>query len=305
MDPKLRVPTGRTQTLKIFRLTPYGAYVGLPDMDPDYAVLLPKKQVPEDAEAGSMITVFTYRDSEDRPVATTKKPLAEAGEFALLRVKAATKIGAFLDWGLEKDLFVPFKEQEEKLEAGREVMVYVYLDKADRLSATTRIYDHLNPAPKGAFRKNDEVSAVVYRTQRDFGVFAAVLSKEEALEQGRAYRELYYGLVPKEMVFTKYRVGDTFSGRVIRVREDGKLDLSTRKRAFEQLDADGEMILQKAMEYGGELPFSDSASPEIVKRELGMSRNAFKRALGHLYKEHRVEILERSVRVLDQPEERG
>ena len=305
MDPKLRVPTGRTQTLKIFRLTPYGAYVGLPDMDPDYAVLLPKKQVPEDAEAGSMITVFTYRDSEDRPVATTKKPLAEAGEFALLRVKAATKIGAFLDWGLEKDLFVPFKEQEEKLEAGREVMVYVYLDKADRLSATTRIYDHLNPAPKGAFRKNDEVSAVVYRTQRDFGVFAAVLPKEEALEQGRAYRELYYGLVPKEMVFTKYRVGDTFSGRVIRVREDGKLDLSTRKRAFEQLDADGEMILQKAMEYGGELPFSDSASPEIVKRELGMSRNAFKRALGHLYKEHRVVILERSVRVLDQPEERG
>jgi predicted RNA-binding protein (virulence factor B family) len=298
MDPKLRVPTGKTQTLRIFRLTPYGAYVGLPDMDPDYAVLLPKKQVPENAREGDDVTVFTYRDSEDRPVATVRRPFAEAGEFACLRVKAATKIGAFLEWGLEKDLFVPFKEQEEKLDAGREVMVYIYLDKADRLLATTRIYDHLSPAPKGAFRKNDEVAAAVYRTQRDFGVFAAVLPKGETVEQGRAYRELYFGLVPKEMVFTKYRVGDAFSGRVIRVREDGKLDLSTRKRAFEQLDADGEVILRKAMEYGGELPFSDSASPEIVKRELGMSRNAFKRALGHLYKEHRVEILEDSVRVL-------
>ena len=298
MDPKLRVPTGRIQTLQIFRLTPYGAYVGLPDMDPDYAILLPAKQVPEGAKAGDTVTVFTYRDSEDRPVATTRKPLAEAGSFAYLKVKAATKIGAFLDWGLEKDLFVPFKEQEEKLEAGREVMVYIYLDKADRLLATTRIYDHLSPAPKGAFRKNDEVTAAVYRTQRDFGVFAAVLPKEDAAKKGRAYRDLYFGLVPKEMVFTKYRVGDIFAGRVIRVREDGKLDLSTRKRAFEQLDADGEVILKKAMEYGGELPFSDSASPEIVKRELGMSRNAFKRALGHLYKEHRVEILEGSVRVL-------
>ena len=298
MDPKLRVPTGKTQTLRIFRLTPYGAYVGLPAMDPDYAILLPKKQVPSDAREGEDITVFTYRDSEDRPVATTRKPVAEAGEFAYLRVKASTKIGAFLEWGLEKDLFVPFKEQEEKLEAGREVMVYVYLDKADRLLATTRIYDRLSPAPKGVFQKNDEAVAAVYRTQQDFGVFAAVLPKGETVEQGRAYRELYFGLVPKEMVFTKYRVGDTFSGRVIRVREDGKLDLSTRKRAFEQLDADGEVILRKAEEYGGELPFSDNASPEIVKRELGMSRNAFKRALGHLYKARRVEILEDRVRVL-------
>ena len=298
MDPKLRVPTGKTQTLRIFRLTPYGAYVGLPGMDPDYAILLPKKQVPDNAREGEDVTVFTYRDSEDRPVATTRKPLVEAGEFAYLRVKAATKIGAFLEWGLEKDLFVPFKEQEEKLEAGREVMVYVYLDKADRLLATTRIYDCLSPAPKGAFKKNDEAAAAVYRTQQDFGAFAAVLPKGETVETGRAYRELYFGLVPKEMVFTKYRVGDTFSGRVIRVREDGKLDLSTRKRAFEQLDADGEVILRKAEEYGGELPFSDNASPEIVKRELGMSRNAFKRALGHLYKERRVEILEDKVRVL-------
>ena len=298
MDPKLRVPTGKTQTLRIFRLTPYGAYVGLPGMDPDYAILLPKKQVPDNAREGEDITVFTYRDSEDRPVATTRKPLVEAGEFAYLRVKAATKIGAFLEWGLEKDLFVPFKEQEEKLEAGREVMVYVYLDKADRLLATTRIYDHLSPAPKGAFKKNDEAAAAVYRTQQDFGAFAAVFPKGETVETGRAYQKLYFGLVPKEMVFTKYRVGDTFSGRVIRVREDGKLDLSTRKRAFEQLDADGEVILRKAEEYGGELPFSDNASPEIVKRELGMSRNAFKRALGHLYKERRVEILEDKVRVL-------
>lgn len=301
MDPKLRVPTGKTQKLRIFRLTPYGAYVGLPDMDPDYAVLLPQKQVPEGARAGEDVTVFTYRDSEDRPVATTRSPYAEAGEFAFLKVKAAGRVGAFLDWGLEKDLFVPFKEQEEKLEPGRTVMVYVYLDKADRLCATTRIYDRLSPAPKGAFKKNDEICASVYRTQREFGVFAAVLPKETALEEGKSYRELYFGLVPKEMVFTKYRVGDTFTGRVIRVREDGKLDLSTRRRAFEQLDPDGDAILRKAMEYGGELPFSDSASPEIVKRELGMSRNAFKRALGHLYKEHLVEIRETSVKVLKEP----
>lgn len=298
MEKKARIEIGKHETLRILRDSPYGVYLGLADTDPEQSVLLPKKQVPEGAKTGDALEVFVYRDSEDRPIATVNRPYCTVGQFAYLSVKGTSKVGAFLDWGLEKDLFVPFKEQEEKLLPGQNALVYVYTDKSGRLAATTRIYDRLSPAPKGLFSENQPFFGAVYRAQRDFGAFVAVTEKKDELRPGQAFDTLYFGLIPAQQVFRKYRVGDALSGRVVRVRSDGKLDLDARKRDFEQLSSDGEIILKKIREYGGTLPFSDNASPALIERELHMSKNGFKKALGHLYKNHQIEILTDSVRIV-------
>ena len=285
-----RIEIGKTQQLTVLRMVEIGAYVGYRDMNPDFAILLPKKQVPENTKIGDELTLFTYRDSEDRPIATINKPAAEVGQFAYLTVKSATKIGAFLDWGLEKDLFVPFKEQEEALKAGDSVLVYIYLDKSNRLCGTTRIYDKLSISERNEYKENDRFSGVVYRLEKSFGAFVAIAGKGKEIETGKSYDKMIFGLIPKSWVFERYRIGSPVNGRVVRVREDGKLDIDPRRRSFEQLDPDGEVILKKIREFGGTLPFSDNASPEIIKRELKMSKNAFKKALGHLYKERKVVI---------------
>ena len=293
-----RIEIGKTQELTILRMTEIGAYVGYADTDPDFAILLPKKQLPENAKNGDKITAFTYKDSEDRPIATVNRPYAEVGEFAYLQIKSAVKIGAFADWGLEKDLFVPFKEQEELLAPGDTVLLYVYLDKSGRLAATTRVYDHLTTEGSGEYRENDSFSGVVYRNEKTIGSFVAVAPRGEAITLNQSYKKMHFGLIPAPQVFQKYKIGTVVDGRIVRVRKDGKLDVDSRLRDFEQLDTDGERILKKIAEYGGELPFSDKASPEIIKRELQMSKNGFKKALGHLYKAHKVEIRENSVKLL-------
>ncbi len=283
---------GQTENLSVLRETDFGVYLGKEGTEE--SVLLPKKQVPSGLHIGDRIKVFLYRDSEDRLIATTKEPLIRLGEFARLRVKAATKLGAFLDWGLEKDLFVPFREQEEKLVPGDEVLVYLYLDRSGRLSATTRIYSRLSPARRGEFKEEDFFSGHVYRVEKNYGVFAAVEPKD-----GDPSRRIF-GLIPKSQVFGKYRLGDPVTGRVVRVREDGKLDLSVRERDYLQIQKDAETILRKMDEYGGMLPFSESASPEIIRRELAMSKNGFKKALGSLLKAGKIRIGENEVTLLQQ-----
>ncbi|MBR6322721.1 MAG: RNA-binding protein [Lachnospiraceae bacterium] len=287
---------GKTEKLTILRETDFGAYLGKEGTEE--SVLLPKKQLPEGAKPGDTLTVFLYRDSEDRLIATTRMPKAQLGEFAYLKVKAATKIGAFLDWGLEKDLFVPFQEQEEQLKAGEEVLVRLYLDRSGRLSATTRIYHHLVPANRGEFRAEDAFEGVVYRTEKNYGVFVAVYPKEA--DPAR----MIFGLVPSSQVFRRCRLGEKVSGRVVRVRADGKLDLALRARDFEQIGADAETILKKMEEYGGMLPFSESAPPEVIRRELAMSKNGFKKALGSLLKAGKIRIGETEVTLLSGEEKK-
>lgn len=294
-----KIELGKMQVLQVLRSTDFGVYLGF--SGEEESVLLPKKQVPEKTQIGDKITVFVYKDSEDRLISTTRKPYVLLNEFGWLRVKGGSRIGAFLDWGLEKDLFLPFKEQEMTVTTGDRVCVYVYIDKSGRLAATMKLYDHLEKTA-GDWKKEDAFTGFVYRVQRDFGVFAAVCPKASAEEDEQSFRHLYYGLIPASYVFRSYQIGEKISGRVLRVRDDGKLDLSDRKRDFEQLDQDGENILQKIREYGGRLPFADSASPEIIKRELHMSKNAFKKALGHLYKAGKVRILENSVEEVTQEE---
>lgn len=272
---------GKKQTLTVVKEVDFGVYLG----DGNEKVLLPKKQVPEGTEKGDELEVFLYRDSSDRPIATTSTPKLMMGEVALLKVSDVTGIGAFLDWGLEKDLFLPFKQQTVKVKAGEECLAALYIDKSGRLCATMKIYHYLRTdSPYG---KNDIVTGRVYEISGNFGVFVAV-------------DDQYSALIPKKELYggKKHRVGDIVSARVAGVKEDGKLELSVRQKAYLQMDEDGERVMKLIESYGGELPFSDKASPEVIRRETGMSKNEFKRALGGLYRQRRVEIGENSVRKL-------
>lgn len=266
------IKLGEKQVLKIVKQADFGVY--LSDGDED-KVLLPAKQVPAMAEIGDEIEVFIYRDSMDRLIATVNEPLVKIGEIANLRVKEVTNIGAFLDWGLERDLLLPYKEQTVTVRTGDFCPVALYVDKSNRLCATMRIYGRLSADTP--YAKDDVVKGVVYDIKKDYGVFVAVDNK-------------YFGLVPPPEVLKKYRIGEEVEGRVVAVREDGKLNLSLRKKAHEQMDDDAGIILEALIKAGGSLPFNDKSDSEKIKETFGMSKNAFKRAVGRLLKEGRIEF---------------
>ncbi|MFR3728784.1 S1 RNA-binding domain-containing protein [Lacrimispora sp.] len=274
------IELGKMQTLVVQRVKEFGVYLGESD-DGEVSVLLPKKQVPENTGPGDRINVFIYKDSEDRLIATTAEPKLKVGETAVLNVKEVGKIGAFLDMGLEKDLLLPFKEQTHKVRQGEQVLVALYIDKSKRLAATMRVYSYMsNESP---YKKDDQVTGIIYEINETLGAFVAVDNK-------------FYGLIPRKELFENYREGDEITARVIKVREDGKLDLSPRQKAYIQMDADSERVIDIIeTQFDGSLPFTDKADPEIIKREFSMSKNAFKRAIGHLLKEGKVKITENKI----------
>lgn len=274
------IELGKIQTLTVQRIKEFGVYVG-EEAGSEASVLLPRKQVPEGVKPGDRLSVFIYKDSEDRLIATTGTPLLQVGETAVLTVKEVGKIGAFLDMGLEKDLLLPFKEQSHKVRAGERVLVALYIDKSKRLAATMRVYSHMsNQSP---YKKDDQVTGTIYELNDTLGAFVAVDNK-------------YYGLIPQKEIYEKYREGDTVTARVIKVREDGKLDLSPRQKAYIQMDADSKRVMEIIEDqFGGTLPFTDKADPELIKREFSMSKNAFKRAVGHLLKEEKIRITEKTI----------
>ena len=198
-------------------------------------------------------------------------------------MKDVTKIGAFLDWGLEKDLLLPFREQTGKVYPGEECLVALYQDKSSRLCATMRVYPYLKK--NSPYHLNDEVSGRVYELSENFGAFVAV-------------DDCYSGLIPKREGTSGIKVGDRVHARVSGVKEDGKLDLSIRDKAYLQMDEDAEFVMQVIEEFDGVLPFSDKASPEVIQREFGLSKAAFKRAVGRLLKQGRIEITENRIRKL-------
>lgn len=270
---------GKKQTLEIVKETDFGVYLAEKGQMEE-RVLLPKKEVPEGVGLGSDLTVFLYRDSKDRLIATTQEPLLTMEEPAVLRVKEVTKIGAFLDWGLPKDLLLPFKEQTRKARAGEQCLVSLYVDKSSRLCATMNVYENLRT--DSPYKKDDRVTGTIYETSGEFGVFVAVDNR-------------YSALIPRKDAAGEYHIGDVIEARVTAVKADGKLDLSTREKAYLQMDEDAEMILGVIREFSGVLPFNDKASPETIKRELGLSKNAFKRAVGHLLKEGKIEITDTAI----------
>lgn len=272
---------GKKQVLQVVKTVDFGVYLAEDEKaGMTERVLLPAKQVPEGTKKGDSLQVFLYKDSQDRLIATTKEPLLQVGETAVLKVLQVTRIGAFLDWGLEKDLLLPYHEQTVRVKEGDECLVALYIDKSSRLCATMKVYHYLSTRPPYVI--GDQVKGRVYEISDQFGVFIAVDDK-------------YSALIPKREAAGKFRPGTILDLRVTEVKEDGKLNVSDRQKAYLQINEDAEMVLDVIQEFAGVLPFDDKASPEIIKREFGLSKNAFKRAVGHLLKEGKIEIKQRHI----------
>ena len=274
---------GKKQTLVMIKRVEFGIYLAETMKDAENKVLLPKKQVPADMEVGDPIDVFLYKDSNDRPIATVKEPKLTLGQTARLRVVSVGKVGAFLDWGLEKDLLLPFKQQTRKVKTGEQVLAALYIDKSGRLCATMNVYEHLRT--DSPYKKDDKVTGRIYEISKNFGAFVAV-------------DNCFSGLIPKKELFgdTELRIGDQVTARVVKVLEDGKLTLSVREKAYLQIQKDAEKIERLLDSYEGSLPFNDKAAPEVIAHETGMSKNEFKRAVGHLLKEGKIQITEKNIR---------
>ena len=274
---------GKKQSLIVVKEVDFGVYLGEElNAAVDDRVLLPKKQVPEGTSIGDSIEVFLYKDSKDRIIATTNSPLLSVGDVGRLKVSQVTNVGAFLDWGLEKDILLPYKEQTKKVKENDEVIVAIYIDKSSRLAATMKVYNYL--AKDSGYQKDDMVKGVVYQISEEFGAFVAVDDK-------------YSALIPKKELFGEIKVGDEVTARVTSVKEDGKIDLSIREKAYIQIEKDAEKIITIINSFGGVLPFNDKANPEVIKRETGMSKNEFKRAVGNLLKRGMIEIKPGSIRL--------
>ena len=254
------IELGKKQKLTVVKSVDFGVYLG-EDMQADAKnrVLLPSRQVPEGTKEGDSIEAFIYKDSQDRLIATTKEPKLQVGQTAVLKVSQVTRIGAFLDWGLEKDLLLPYHEQTLKVREGEDVLVALYIDKSSRLCATMKVYHYLST--RTPYVVGDMVKGRVY----------------EISDKG------------------KYRPGKILELRVSEVKEDGKMNVTDRQKAYLQINEDAENVLEVINEFAGVLPFDDKASPEVIQREFGLSKGAFKRAIGHLMKEGKVEIKDKRI----------
>ncbi len=274
------IELGKRQNLEVVKSTMFGVY--LKSKDKEESILLPKKQVPNDIEIGNEINVFVYRDSEDRLIATTKIPKIVMGELASLTVVDITKIGAFLDWGLEKDLFLPYKEQIYTIRKDNEYLVGLYIDKSERLCATMDIYKLL--LSNSIFQEGDRVKGTIYSIKKDMGAFVAVENK-------------YHGLIPKNEWHNAYQCGDRVDVRVTKVREDGKLYLSLTQKAYLQMEEDASIIFERIIQKGGKLSLNDKSSPEDIKKEFKMSKSAFKRAVGRLLKDGKIKFTNNGIEI--------
>lgn len=274
------IKLGEFQEMELLEINEHGGYLGLPGSTP---ILLPGLQLPAGAKAGDRIRVFIYKDSKDRPIATVHEPALTLGGIARLQVVSTSRIGAFLDWGLEKDLFLPFKEQTEKLHKGDYVVVSLYIDKSERLCASMRIYDKLSS--DSPYERGSKVHGYIYQFSETLGALVAVDLK-------------YHGLIQKKELFGRHKIGEEVEARVTGVRRDGRLNLTIRSKAYRQMGDDAEEVYLKIQDLGGRLPFTDKASPMVIDREFGLSKAAFKRAVGKLLKEERIRITEDGIEIL-------
>lgn len=272
---------GETQELEIVKMQDFGVYLAPSAEQAEERVLLPRKQVPEDSKIGDRLSVFVYRDSQDRLIATAKTPKLQMGQVAELTVAQVNRVGAFLDWGLEKDLLLPFKQQRGRVDQGTKVLVSLYIDKSNRICATMNVYKNL--CSQSPYHVGDQVTGRVYERSDSYGLFVAV-------------DNLYSGLIPTRELYGEVELGSDVTARVTKVLEDGRLNLSIREKAYLQIDKDVEKILKLLDSYEGSLPFSDKAAPEVIRHETGMSKNEFKRAVGRLLKEGLIQIDEKTIR---------
>ncbi len=272
---------GEIQELVVTRRTDFGVYMAH-ESNLEDSILLPRKEVPEGIENGDTISVFVYKDSEDRFICTTVEPMITVGQIRLLKVVQITKIGAFLSWGLLKDLFLPFKEQVGHVKEGQEVLVSLYVDKSERLCATMRLSKVLKvEAPQEV---GDRVVGTIFSINPDYGVFIAV-------------EDQYQALLPQKEVVKTYQLGDKITAKVASKTKDGKLTLTLKEDGFVQMEADEEKLYQCLVEAGGFLPLTDKSDKEIINREVDLSKRAFKRSVGRLMKAGKITLTDKGIQI--------
>ena len=274
------IELGKLQILEVIRQTSIGVYLNARNEKYKDDILLPKSQVPEELKIGDDIEVFVYNDSEDRIISTVRKPKITLDELAVLKVVETTGIGAFLDWGLEKDLLLPFKEQEGEVKKGEEYLVALYVDKSNRLCATMKVYEKLSS--KSPYKNNDRVHGIIYSFNPQYGYFVAVDNK-------------YHGLILLKEAYGSYFIGGKVDARIKKVRDDGKLELSERESAVDAIDGDAQKIMDLLKLRHGKLSLNDNSSPEKINDELHISKKAFKRAVGRLMKEGAVKATDEGI----------
>jgi len=273
---------GKINKLKILRINNFGVFL---DGGKDGEIKLFQNQVSEDYKINDSIEVFVYSDSNNHLIATRELPSAQTGEVAYLKVDSITEIGTFLNFGMRKNLFVPFKEQEEQMQEGKYYLVYIYLDeKSNRMAGSTKIYKHLEKEPID-FHENQEVDAVIW----------------EKVENG--YKVVidnrYRAMIYDNEIFIELKIGDTKKGIIKKIRQDNKIDVTLNKTVKEKVKDLSEIIIDKLKQNDGILNITDKSSPEIIKEEFGVSKQTFKKTIGALYKKRAITIEKQSIKLIN------
>ena len=272
---------GKINQLEVLKELDFGIYLDGGDLG---EILMPKRYVPEGTMLGDFVESFIYLDSEDRLIATTEKPLAIIEEFALLEVVSVTPIGAFLNWGLPKDLFVPFREQRQPMEVGRKYLVYVYLDtNSKRIAASSKIEQYLDNIPVD-YDENEEVDLIIVN-ETDLG-YNAIIDNS------------HFGILYKNEVFQTLLPGEKTKGYIKKIRTDGKIDLRLDKIGYEKIASFVDRIIGELQKNNGFLPLTDKSSPEEIAKVFRISKKNFKAAIGALYKKRFIALEENGIRLL-------
>jgi predicted RNA-binding protein (virulence factor B family) len=272
---------GKINHLEVVKEVDFGIYLDGGDLG---EILMPKRYVPEGTMPGDMLETFIYLDSEDRLVATTEKPFAMVEEFALLEVVSVTPVGAFLNWGLPKDLFVPFREQRQAMEEGKKYLVYVYVDtNTKRIAASSKIEHYLDNIPVD-YDVDEEVDLIIVN-ETDLGYNAII-------------DNCHLGVIFKNEVFQPLNPGDRIPGFIKKIRTDGKIDLCLQKAGYEKISAFVDKIIGELQKNNGFLPLSDKSSPEEIYEAFKISKKNFKAAIGALYKHRMIELEENGIRLV-------
>jgi uncharacterized protein len=278
------IKLGDYNKLKVAKAVTFGLYLESERGE----ILLPTKYVPEGVNPGDELEVFLYKDSEDRLIATTLKPKGKVGEFAALKVKDVAPSGAYLEWGLEKDLLVPFGEQHKKMNVGETHIVRIALDpKSERLIGIARLAPFLEKSNID-LRQGQQVDLLIYE-KTDLGYMAIIDHK-------------YSGMLYRNETFKPVQIGDRLKGYVKKLREDNKIDLELRKSGYQGIGSEREVLLKKLRQAGGYLPLHDKSDPKIIYSELGMSKKTFKQAVGSLFKERMLSMEPEGIRLIDDGE---
>lgn len=273
---------GKIQKAYVNRLSEYGAYMS-DEINGEAEILLPNKFKPKDLVVNDELDVFIYHDSEQRLTATTQTPFLQVGEIGVLKCVGGIKSGFFLNNGIDKDVFLPFNEAKGEPMNGTKCLVKLLLDDNGHISATMKIYNHLSD--QSEYETNQQVKGIVYEIKDEMGAFVAVDNQ-------------YHGFIPKHEFYKEIKVGAQIEARITKIRDDGKLNLSIKQKSSVQIFSDVEVVMKALVENGGMLQLNDESDPDLIKRRLNLSKRAFKRAVGKLLKDQKIQILEDGIKLL-------